>query len=75
MGKLRRVEDELAECIDELIAGEGDLVKYTSRYPEHREELLALVKLVASLPRLPEDSGPSADWVQQTQEAILKHLP
>jgi len=71
---LRRVEDALADCIEVFLKGEAGFEATIERYPEHKDELLALLNVVSSLRCLPEDIGPSPAWRRQTKAAILAKI-
>ena len=71
---MTRVEDALADCIEMLLKGEAQLEAAIERYPEHKDELSALLSVASSLPRLPEDIRPSSAWRRQTRAAILAKI-
>ena len=71
---MTRVANALADCVEGLLKGEAQVGTYIERYPECKDELLALLNVASSLPRLPEDVQPSPAWRQRTKAAILAKI-
>ena len=65
-------EDILASCIDEVLAGRVTLKECLDMYPQHAEELQALLAIASSIP--PETPAPSTDFKHRARNRLLEAM-
>ena len=65
------IEDALAECLEAIESGKADILTAVQKYPEYREELIALLEMaervrsLRAIVKLPQTAA------QKLEERIL----
>lgn len=70
---LKKFEDVLAECIDDIRAGEANIEDCLARYPASRDRLEPLLELAFQI-REPPDVEPSHAFKVKTRVQLMEHI-
>jgi hypothetical protein len=70
---LKKIEDILAVCVEDVKSGRATLEECLTRYPSIRDELEPLLKLALSI-KEPPPLRPSADFKIRAKVSLMEHI-
>lgn len=65
------IEDALAECLEAIESGKADILTAVQKYPEYREELIALLEMAERVRSLRATVKLPQTAAQKLEERIL----
>ena len=70
---MKRIEDILAQCIEDIKAGKASLADCLDRYPSTRQQLEPLLRIALSIQE-PPDVKPSDAFKMRTRGYLMEHI-